>query len=141
MILVDSNVPMCLVGADDALRDAAQDAVREAHAEGWAMVTDAEVYQEVLHRYTAIGRRPAIEPCMRVLDRLTVRVYGIDRDIVGQAAALLDDAEGLSARDAIHVAVARHHGVGRVLSFDRAFDTVEGLVRLPALQPEAGDER
>lgn len=131
MILVDSNVPMYLVGADDSMRATAQDAVRQAHAAGWAMVTDAEVYQEVLHRYTAIGRPAAIEPCIRVLDRLTIRVFVIDRQVVGRAREVLGEVEGLSARDAIHVAVARHHGVSRVLSFDRAFDNVDGVVRLP----------
>ncbi|WP_370327623.1 PIN domain-containing protein [Euzebya sp.] len=36
----------------------------------------------------------------------------------------------MSARDALHVAVARLHGIGHILSFDHGFDAVEGLERM-----------
>jgi predicted nucleic acid-binding protein len=37
----------------------------------------------------------------------------------------------LSGQDAIHVAVMQRRGIGRVLSFDRAFDGLPGLERTP----------
>ena len=37
---------------------------------------------------------------------------------------------GLSARDAIHVAVMRHHEIERIFSFDRGFDGVSGVSRV-----------
>jgi predicted nucleic acid-binding protein len=39
---------------------------------------------------------------------------------------------GLSARDAIHVAVMRQHGIDDILTFDTGFDIVTGLRRRPA---------
>jgi len=36
----------------------------------------------------------------------------------------------LSARDAIHVAVMQGRDVGRILSFDAAFDGIPGIIRL-----------
>ncbi len=36
----------------------------------------------------------------------------------------------LTARDAVHVAVMREHGIGEILSFDRHFDSLPGVTRL-----------
>lgn len=37
---------------------------------------------------------------------------------------------GLSARDALHVAVMISVGIGRILSFDSAFDLFPGIERI-----------
>ena len=37
----------------------------------------------------------------------------------------------LSARDAVHVAVMRRREITEILSFDRGFDAVAGITRLP----------
>jgi predicted nucleic acid-binding protein len=34
------------------------------------------------------------------------------------------------ARDAIHVAVMRHHRIKKILSFDKGFDGLTGIERL-----------
>jgi predicted nucleic acid-binding protein len=130
VILIDSNIPMYLVGADEVRRAAAQAAVRAARAMGMVLVTDAEVYQEVLHRYTAIRRPEAIRPCVEVLDRLASRVLAIDRLTISGAMQILDQVDGLSARDAVHVAAARQHAISHLLSFDAGFDLVAGMTRL-----------
>jgi predicted nucleic acid-binding protein len=36
----------------------------------------------------------------------------------------------LSARDAIHLAIMQRHEIGRILTFDRTFDSVPGIERL-----------
>ena len=54
MILVDSNIPMYLVGAPHPNKDAARRALEEAVAAGEPLCADAEVLQEILYRYTAI---------------------------------------------------------------------------------------
>lgn len=35
----------------------------------------------------------------------------------------------LSARDAVHVAIMRRRGIRTIMSFDRGFDQVTGIVR------------
>lgn len=42
------------------------------------LVTSAEVFQEILHRYTAIGRQDAIQPAWDVLAGVTDEVFSID---------------------------------------------------------------
>jgi uncharacterized protein len=67
VILVDSNIPMYLVGADHPLKNDARRLVERCLLDGERLVTDAEVLQEILHRYVAIRRRDAIQPALEVL--------------------------------------------------------------------------
>lgn len=39
-------------------------------------------------------------------------------------------ADGISARDALHVAIMRQAGISRILSYDRGFDAIPGIERL-----------
>ena len=65
MIFVDSNVPMYLVGVAHPHKRDAQRLLERCLGERIPLVTDAEVLQEILHRYTAIRRRDAIQPARR----------------------------------------------------------------------------
>lgn len=52
------------------------------------------------------------------------------RDIIQGARRLLESGSPVSARDAIHVAVMRAHGIRRVMTFDRALGAIAGIERL-----------
>lgn len=131
-LFVDSNIPMYLVGAEHANKHAARSALERAVADGDRLVTDAEVIQEILHRYTAINRRDAIDPALDALLGVVDEVIAIDRELVLAAGRLAARVDGLSARDAIHVAVMRRHDIDDILTFDTGFDVVTGLRRRPA---------
>ena len=130
MILVDSNIPMYLVGAAHPNKDAARRALEEAVAEGESLCTNAEVLQEILHRYTAIGRREQIDPAFDALLAIVDIVYPIERADVDRARRLLRTSQTLSARDAVHVAVMQGRDIDRILSFDAGFDGIPGIVRI-----------
>ena len=132
MILIDSNVPMYLIGAAHAHKIDAQRALERLISERERLVTDAEVLQEILHRYTAIGRREAIQPAFDALLGVTDEVLPIDIDVVQRARAIVLERPQLSARDAVHVAVMQAHGIERILSFDTGFDHRPGIRRLAA---------
>ena len=129
MILVDVNVPMYLVGADDALKQRARAIAERAIEAREHLVTDAEVFQEILHRYVAIRRPDAIEPCTLALLALVDQVFPIELEDVRRASSLVR-ASPLAARDALHVAIMQRHGIDRIMSFNRAFDGIPGLTRL-----------
>jgi uncharacterized protein len=93
-------------------------------------VTDAEVLHEVLHRYTAIGRREAIGPCIDALLGLADEVFPVEPEDVLGARDLLLSTPGLSARDAIHAVIMQRYGVVRILSFDKGFDALDGVERI-----------
>ena len=129
MILVDSNIPMYLVGATHPNKLAARFALESAIEAGQRLVTDAEVLQEILHRYVAIDRRDAIEPCTAALLGVVDDVFPIEVEDVMRASAIVRTSR-LTARDAIHVAVMQRRAVTTILSFDQGFDGVPGIIRV-----------
>lgn len=130
MIFVDSNVPMYLIGADHPHKADARRLLERFTSERQRLVTDAEVFQEILHRYHAIDRPDAIQPAFDALAAVVDEVFAIDDVSVGAAKDVLLGRWSLSARDAAHVAVMQANGVTRLLSFDRDFDQVPGLERM-----------
>lgn len=130
MIFVDSNIPMYLVGASHPNKDAARRRLEECITRGERLVADAEVLQEILHRYVAINRRDAIQPAFDALLRVVDHVYPVELADVERAKSLVLGVTPLSARDAVHLAVMLRHGISRILSFDARFDRVPGIERL-----------
>lgn len=130
MILIDSNIPMYLVGAAHPHKTDAQRALEKLVRDRQRLVTDAEVLQEILHRYIAIARRDAIQPAFDALLGITDDVLAVDRRAVERAKQIVLGYQRLSARDAVHLAVMEQHGIERVLSFDAGFDGFPGITRL-----------
>lgn len=130
MIFIDSNVPMYLVGAPHPNKDRTLAALARLVRDGERFITDVEVYQEMLHRYTSINRLDAIDAAFESLDAIVDDILTFGMSEVRDARALIVSADGLSARDALHVAVMRKAGTNRILSFDRGFDTCPGVIRL-----------
>ncbi|MGH8999480.1 MAG: type II toxin-antitoxin system VapC family toxin [Acidimicrobiia bacterium] len=130
MILVDSNVPMYLVGAPHPHKADARQALEQLVGAGERLVTDAEVFQELLHRYRAIDRPDAVQPAFDVLRAVIDEVFPIEAADVERAKDVLLARWACSARDAIHVAVMERRGIARILTFDRGFDGVPGITRL-----------
>jgi len=67
VIFVDSNIPMYLVGAEHPHKAGAARLLDRAISRSERLLTDAEVLQEICHRYGAIGRRDAIQPAFDVV--------------------------------------------------------------------------
>jgi uncharacterized protein len=130
VILVDSNIPMYLVGASHPHKTDAQRLLESLVSDRQRLVTDAEVLQEILHRYTAIDRRDAIQPAFDALLGIVDEVLPVDRVATERAKDIVLGHRQLSARDAVHLAVMSQHGIERILSFDSGFDGFPGIQRL-----------
>jgi predicted nucleic acid-binding protein len=130
MIFVDSNIPMYLVGAPHPHKADARRLLEKLTSERERLVTDAEVLQEILHRYVAINRRDAIQPAFDALLGVADQVFAIDQAAAERAKEIVMGHARLSARDALHLAVMEKHQVGAILSFDTGFDGYPGITRL-----------
>jgi hypothetical protein len=130
MILVDSNVPMYLIGAAHPHKADAQRLLERFVTGRERLVTDAEVLQEILHRYVAIDRRDAIQPAFDALLKVVDEVLPIERTAAERAKDIVMGRRRLSARDALHIAVMEQHDIERILSFDSGFDGFPGITRL-----------
>jgi uncharacterized protein len=130
VIFVDSNIPMYLVGASHRHKTDAQRLMERLISDRERLVTDAEVLQEILHRYVAIDRRDAIQPAFDALLGVTDQVFSVDRVATNRAKDIVMGHSSLSARDAIHLAIIEQHGIEWIASFDQGFDGFPGITRL-----------
>jgi uncharacterized protein len=132
LIFIDSNIPMYLVGAAHPHKLDAKELIETAIAAAERLVTSAEVLQEILHRYVAIGRRDAIQPAFDVLLGVVDEVISIELVDVVRAREFVLGLSDLSARDALHAAVMARNGIEVIMTFDTAFDAVPGIRRFRA---------
>ena len=130
MIFVDSNIPMYLIGAAHPHKAEAQLLLERLIAAGQRLVTDAEVLQEILHRYTAIDRREAIGPALQVTLDIVDAVIPVEKAEALRAAEIVQNPALMSARDAVHIAIMERHGIRSILSFDGDFDRWPGVERM-----------
>jgi predicted nucleic acid-binding protein len=130
VIFVDSNIPMYLVGAPHPHKADAQRLLEWSIAAGERLVTDAEVLQEILHRYTAIDRRDAIGPAFEAVLGVVDEVFPVELADVERARDILMASPQLSSRDALHAGVMERRGLKSILTFDTGFDSRPGLRRI-----------
>jgi hypothetical protein len=130
LILIDSNVPMYLVGGPHPHKADSQQLLERCIAENKRLVTDAEVLQEILHRYVAIQRRDAIQGAFDALLAVVDEVYAIEERDARRAKEIVLGSSKISARDALHLAVMERYGVETIFSFDRGFDGFPGVTRV-----------
>ena len=130
MIFLDSNVPMYLVGAAHPHMIDTRRILEQNIAAGERLVTDAEVLQEVLHRYVAINRRDAIQPAFEVILKIADEVYSIQREDADRAKDIVLGYTYLSARDALHIAVMERYSISTILTFDKGYSTYPGITVL-----------
>jgi predicted nucleic acid-binding protein len=130
-IFIDTNIPVYASGSEHPLKAVSGDILALALEAPQAFVTDAEVLQEMLHRYMAIQRLAlgieVIEGFAYVMDE---RIEPVKGDDVQVAASLASALPRLSARDLMHLAVMRRLGVTKVVSSDRGFDGIPDIERL-----------
>ncbi|MBI4543629.1 MAG: type II toxin-antitoxin system VapC family toxin [Gemmatimonadetes bacterium] len=130
MTLVDSNIPMYLVGAPHPHKSDAQRLLERAINAAERLVTDAEVLQEILHRYTAINRRDAIQPAFDAILGVVDGVFPIELEDVERAKRILHGTPQLSARDSLHTAIMQRYDITEIMSFDTGFDGIPGIRRM-----------
>src|SRR5205809_4326057 len=121
---------MYLIGAPHPHKSDTQRLLEKLVSDRQRLVTDAEVFQEILHRYVAIDRRDAIQPAFDALQQLVDEVLAIEASAVDRAKSLVLAYRALSARDAIHAAIMQQHGITRIMTFDAGFDVIPGLIRI-----------
>lgn len=134
MILIDTNIIMYAAGAPHPNKLPSVGLLERIAGGEVEATIDAEVLQEILHRYRAIRRW---EDGGRVYDltrRLFPTVLPVSAAVLDRARRLLDGDSHIMARDALHAAVAMKEGVDAICSYDRDFDRIKGVVRV---EPDA----
>lgn len=131
VLFLDANIPMYASGGGHPLQASAVAVLAAAGEHPESFITDAEVLQEILHRYRSQrlwGRgRLVFEEFGNLMSRSTIPVTADD---VRAAARLGEEYHKPDARDLIHIAIMIRRGISDIVSADRGFDDVSGIERL-----------
>ena len=135
---IDANVPIYAAGRSHPLKEPCIQVLLLAADHPRAFVTDAEVLQELLHRYLALRLWPqGREVFQRFSVLMQGRVEAIQAADVQCAAALADSHQGLGGQALLHAAVMQRLSVPRIISADTGFDRLPEVERL---DPAKADE-
>jgi predicted nucleic acid-binding protein len=130
VIYVDSNVPMYLVGAEHPKKSRVVELVSQLLGAHERLVTSAETFQEIVHRYLALRDRRHLDAAYEALEAMVSATADVAKTDVDAARALSGSYAGLSSRDCLHVAVMNRLGCRKIWSYDTGFDRVPSLLRL-----------
>jgi len=129
---LDVNIAMYAAGAEHPLK-APCAAVLQMAVDGQIdIVIDAEIIQEVLHRYGALQRWETAQTVAEGLLALASVVFPVGEAEMWRTVHLFERhaPAGIRARDLLHVAVMQENGLSQIISTDAHFDRVEGITRL-----------
>lgn len=130
-IFIDANVPMYGAGRPHPLKEPCAEVLRLTAQRPEAFFTNAEVLQELLHRYLGSGIWPAGQEVLRRFAGLmSGRVVPVLAEDVEAAAHLAGLHPGLSARDLLHAAIMARLDATCLVSTDGDFDRLPHLHRL-----------
>jgi len=121
---------MYLIGKEHENKQKARILLERFIVDEKRLVTDAEVFLEIIHRYKAIERTDAIQPAFDTLLGLVDDVFSVTMADMVRSKELVLSYNGISARDAVHAAVMKNNEVCEILTFDTGFDSFEFIRRL-----------
>ena len=127
MIFIDANIPMYLVGQPHPNKERALLLLERVALDKVRMVTDAEVLQEILHRYRAIGRWEDGRRVYDLVRTLVPDIIELGVDTLDCARVLMDRYPKLVARDALHAAAVIGLGADAWVTWDTDFDPIKEI--------------
>ncbi len=130
-VFLDANVPIYASGREHPNKEPCARILMMAAERPLAFVTDAEVLQELLHRYLAIRRWTLGKEVVRGFAEVMLdRIEPVHVEDIIEAAGLADRHQSVSARDLVHAAVMSRMGIDHIVSADTDFDRLPGITRL-----------
>ena len=127
---LDANVLIYAAGGPHSLREPCRAALEAAVNRRVSLVTDSEVLQEILYRYSSIERLDIARDVYSAAIQLCDEVLPVTEQTTDRARELLLQYGSLSARDAVHIASMEEGGLRRLLSTDTDFDAVDEVQRV-----------
>lgn len=129
-VFIDTAIVMYAGGAEHPLRAPCQRLLGDVADGRLEAVTSVEVIQEILHRFTAIGRPETGAAMARDALDLFAPVLPVTHAVMRRMPELVEAHPTLAARDLVHVATCLQEGISDIVSPDRGFDTVSGIRRI-----------
>jgi uncharacterized protein len=129
-VFIDSNIPMYVAGAEHPRREASRRFLDHVRGGKVDACTSTEVLQEILYRYSALGRRDFGREVYDLFVDICPVVLPVTLADTDRARDLLGAVAGISARDAVHTGVMLNHEIELIATYDAGFDAVPGVRRM-----------
>lgn len=129
---------MYAAGSEHPLKAPCKEVLVRVAAGELDAVISAEVVQEIVHRYMAVGRPQLGASIARDALDLFAPVLPITHAVMRRVPDLVDRHPTLAARDLVHVATCQAEGISEIISPDRGFDSVPGIRRIDPAEGAAG---
>jgi predicted nucleic acid-binding protein len=131
VILIDANIFMYAAGRESPQRAPCQHFLeRLVSGVGPAACTDAEVLQEILHRYRSLQIPEVGFQMFDAVTHLGIPILAVTDRAMAEARKLLAEHPKLSTRDGVHLGVMWEHGIEEIVSYDGDFSKVSWVKRL-----------
>lgn len=130
MILIDSNVLMYAAGSEHPNKSKSVKLLHDIAAGTVTATIDAEVLQEITHRYKSLDRWAEGRRVYELARTLFPEVLPITAEVMDRAKGLVSTHLHLSARDAVHAAVVLAYSLQAICTFDNEFDRIPEVKRI-----------
>lgn len=129
---LDTNIFMYAAGREHPLKASCVAILRRVAQEELEALTNAEVLQEILYRYSAIGElQRGLHLTRLAVDQVGGEVLPVTLADMQRAFDLVDRyGTKIKSRDAVHAATMLNHGLTHLISADSHFDVIEGITRV-----------
>lgn len=129
-VFIDTAILMYAGGTDHPLRTPCQLLLEQVADGRLEAVTSVEVVQEILHRFTSLGRPETGAAMAQDTLDLFAPVLPITHAVMRRMPELIEGYPRLAARDLVHVATCLEEGIADIVSPDRGFDAVPEINRI-----------
>lgn len=129
-MMLDSNIFMYAAGVDHPNKKPCLLLLEQIASGRIDAVIDAEVLQEILHRYRSIHRWEDGCRVFELARQIVPIVIPVTDEILDLTLEIMKHHSELMARDALHAAACRIAGADVLCSYDDDFDLISEIKRL-----------
>lgn len=121
---------MYLVGADHPNKKRVLELIPKFILSKEKLITSAECFQEIIHRYKAINNQEFLQIAYEALESLVHSTEDVSKLDTDQARNFSAQYPKLSSRDCLHLAIMKRFNCERIWTYDLGFDQVSFITRV-----------
>ncbi len=126
MIFLDTNIFMYAAGSEHPNKSTSVKMLEMVAIGKIEAAISVEVLQEILHRYTYIGRKEDGMKLARMVMQMIPTIYEVELRDIQTAMYLLKKYE-INSRDALHAAVAINNSIETICTYDSHFSEINEI--------------
>lgn len=130
LYFLDANILMYAIGKQHLYKPSCIAVLKQIEAEVIHVVTSVEILQEILHRYYSLRNYEVATSAFANMKKLCEKILPVLEADVDRAHRILQDLPHLKARDALHAATMLNSNLRKIISTDKHFDAIKGIVRV-----------